>query len=402
MKIAICLPSWPAGFLPNGIVTYGSYMVPALRRLGHEVFVLSEQEPGNAESHTVYLSSFGRTNTIIDKVLFRLNPELAGRAYARARMVPAIRKLVAAHQVDIFEREESFGHTAAISGLNLLPVVVRLHGPRFLTGRFGSDDYAGDLRRERMEGNAIRQADFVSSPSAATLDAVSSHYGLHLEASRVIPNPIQSAASTETWAINSCLPESFLFVGRVDKLKGADVALQAFAEIASHYPKAKLTLIGPDRGIRGQGGKISFFDDFVGANIPEQHIARIKFCGPVNRSDVLPHRRKHFATIICSSYETSPYAVLEAMACGSPIIATAVGGIPELITHNRNGLLVPPRDVDALANACRTLLEDKALASRLGKQAWLDCREFYDPDAIARQTVAVYQEAVDVFKSRAT
>jgi glycosyltransferase involved in cell wall biosynthesis len=119
----------------------------------------------------------------------------------------------------------------------------------------------------------------------------------------------------------------------------------------------------------------------------------------MDNADISSHRRTHFATVVASRYEIAPYSVLEAMALGCPVVATAVGGIPELIKDAHNGLLVPP-DANAIAEACRKLLYDHALAARLGRQACQDCRDLYGPESIARQTIAAYQEAIEVFRLR--
>ena len=89
--------------------------------------------------------------------------------------------------------------------------------------------------------------------------------------------------------------------------------------------------------------------------------------------------------------------MLEVISLGCPIVVTAVGGIHELIQDNHNGLLVPSQDVKAMAAACKKLLDDHALAARLGRKAWLDCRDLYGPDFIAKQTVAAYEQAIKTF-----
>jgi glycosyltransferase involved in cell wall biosynthesis len=111
-------------------------------------------------------------------------------------------------------------------------------------------------------------------------------------------------------------------------------------------------------------------------------------------------RLKHFATIIASQREIMPYSVLEAMSLGCPVIATSVGGIPELIQDQRNGLLVPSQNGKAMFAACKKLLDDHTLASRLGRQARHDCRELYRSDAIATQTISAYNQAIDNFHRR--
>ena len=119
----------------------------------------------------------------------------------------------------------------------------------------------------------------------------------------------------------------------------------------------------------------------------------------MSHADVMSLRTKHFATLIAAQYDTMGYMLLEPMSLGCPLVTTAVGGIPEVIKDGRNGLLVPSGDVNAIVVACRRLLEDHELAARLGRQAWLDCRDSYAPEVVAKQTVGVHQEAIDAFKS---
>ena len=252
-------------------------------------------------------------------------------------------------------------------------------------------------RREELERNGIQEAQFVTSPSAEVLQAVKDHYGLNLTASRVIPNPLDAAVEAETWDVKTC-NDTLIFVGRFDRRKGGDLVLRVFAELAESYPELRLIFIGPDRGIIQADGKICNFEHFVRTSFPEWCRSRIKFYGQMTHSEVMSLRPKCFATIIASQYEIGPYSVLEAMSLGCPVVATAVGGIPEMIKDQRNGLLVPSQDVKAMIAACKKLLDDRALAARLGRQAWRDCRDIYGPDNIAKQTVAAYEEAIDKFK----
>src|SRR6185437_247375 len=108
-------------------------------------------------------------------------------------------------------------------------------------------------------------------------------------------------------------------------------------------------------------------------------------------------RTRHFITVVASQYEIMPYAVLEPMALGCPIVATDVGGISELIRDHQNGLLVPTQDADKMTDACRLLLDDPSLAAKLGRQAWEDCGNLYGTQRVANQTIAAYQAAVNAF-----
>lgn len=402
MKIALFAPSWPPGFNPNGIVTYASHTVPALRRLGHEVFVLTfNKETADYDRDTIDLSPYISSRGFWKRVRRRFVPADANFGEASSAISAAIRDLVGKHGLDIFETEESFGWSSVVSQLSLVPVVVRLHGPWFLTGRFNDQGDTNPLfvGREKREGLGIQQAHFVTANCLETLQSARKHYGLTLHNSQVIPTPIEPATEGDKWHSTNCERDSLLFVGRFDLLKGGDLVLRAFAELAASNPRLRLTFVGPDKGVKdeGNGGRLLSFEQFVAANFPQVR-ARIKFCGQMDHADVMSLRTKHFATVIAAQYDTMGYMLLEPMAMGCPLVTTAVGGIPEVIKHERNGLLVPSQDVNGMVLACQKLLEDPSLAARLGHQAWLDCK-YYAPDVVARQTVAAYEKAIGVFKS---
>ena len=403
MKIALFVSSWPPGADANGIVTYASQVVPALRRLGHEVFVLAAHKGADDnDPYTIDLRNFASKPNLWDRATFKFIPATAAFNAVSSAIVSAIGELVDEHELNIFEIEESFGWSYAVSRLNVLPVVVRLHGPWFLNGRFNDPgDRIGLYRyRQQWEGRGIQHAHFVTAPTAEVLQAVKDRYGLNLVASRVIPNPLDAAVETAAWTIETCDKDSLLFVGRFDRLKGGDLVLRAFAALAPSYPKLKLIFVGPDRGIIGANNNLWTFERFVRNYFSEECRSRIEFRGQMDRSEVMSLRVKSLCTIIASQQEIMPYSVLEPMSLGCPLVATAVGGIPELIKDQRNGLLVPSQNEDAMSAACRKLLDDHALAARLGRQAWRDCRDFYGPDNIAVQMIAAYEEAIVAFKFR--
>jgi len=403
MKIALYVPSWPPGFDASGIVTYASELIPALRRLGHEVYVLAGRKATDDDDpYTIDVRHFSRALSLWNRVVFRFAPGAIKFTAWSSALVSAIRHLQEEHKLDVLEIEESYGWSFAIARMIPLPIVVRLHGPWFLIGRFGNPKLqdVGNSGRIEREGRAIQHAHFVTAPTAMVLRAVKDHYSLGLAASRVIPNPLGAAAETDIWDVKSCNLERLLFVGRFDALKGGDLVLRVFAELAVSYPRLRLTFVGPDHGIEADGDKLQLFEDFIDSNFPAGLRSRIDFHGQVSQADVMRLRTKHLATIVASQNEMMPYSVLEAMSLGCPVIATAVGGIPEMIKHQRSGLLVPSQNVGAMAAACKTLLDDPTLAARLGRQAWQDCHDLFGPEVIAKQTVAAYREAIKAFNDR--
>ncbi len=84
---------------------------------------------------------------------------------------------------------------------------------------------------------------------------------------------------------------------------------------------------------------------------------------------MLAHLAGARAAVLSSAWENLPHAAVEALAVGTPVVSTAVGGVPEVVHDGENGLLVPPNDPAALAGALRSILDDDALRSRLAAAA---------------------------------
>ena len=259
MKIGLYVGSWPPGDIPNGIVIYASQLVPALRRLGHQVFVFTPHKTSDSDPYTIDLRNFANTATLWDRAMCRLIPDIGLFNMATSAIATAVGEFVQKHKIEIFEMEETFGFSFAISRLKLLPVVVRLHGPWFLNGKFYDLDEQTiqNRRRQKWEGRGIRHAEVVTAPTAEVLQLVKDHYGFTLPASRIIRNSLATPGDAEMWDINTCGKNSLLFVGRFDRLKGGDLVLRAFAELARLILRLKLTFVGPDRGIVEADGKVS-------------------------------------------------------------------------------------------------------------------------------------------------
>jgi glycosyltransferase involved in cell wall biosynthesis len=391
MKIALYVPSWPPGSSPNGIVTYASHIVPALRSLGHEVFIVTGGSTKNAENtDTISIARLYKASNLFARIKHRIAPN----SIVPSLISLAVREFVSNVGIDVFEIEESFGWSLATSRLNIVPVVVRLHGPCFLMGQF---DRTQNTKKITLEGRAIRNANYVTACSADVVNAVKRFYDLSLPKSRVIPNPIDAVNDWEIWNRDKCEAESILFVGRFDAVKGGDLVLRAFAALAKTRPELKLTFVGPDRGL-ARAGEYQPLSTFVRENIPEAVRSRIDFRGQLSHSEVASLRTQHFVTVVASRYDIQPYVVMEALSRGCPLVATAVGGIPEFVVDRYNGLLVPGENVEALASACNLLLDNKDLAARIGRQAWTNCRELYSPESIAKQMISIYQNVINTAK----
>jgi len=179
------------------------------------------------------------------------------------------------------------------------------------------------------------------------------------------------------------LPETVPVIGLVGRLdhwgKGHRELFEAMAALKERHPVCAL--------IVGGGRRI----DEVRALAAGLGLAgAVHFLG--ERPDV-PDLLNAMDIFVLPSYsEGLSLALLEAMAAGKPVIATAVGGTPEVVTEGVNGLLIPPRDAGALAGALARLLTDPALAQRLGANARARVQEHYSLNRLGREINAIYDE----------
>jgi glycosyltransferase involved in cell wall biosynthesis len=172
--------------------------------------------------------------------------------------------------------------------------------------------------------------------------------------------------------------KTLLFAGRLGPQKALGVALQALVDV----PDVALAVAGdgPERSTLerrvdelGLGGRVSFL-------------------GSVPRAQVLRLFRAADASVLASAWENFPHTVVEALAVGCPVIATAVGGVPEVVRDGENGLLVPPGDPAALAAAIERFFSDGDLRARLTEAAPRSV-ERYSEDVVFTTIEAELQRA---------
>lgn len=173
-------------------------------------------------------------------------------------------------------------------------------------------------------------------------------------------------------------------VGHLSEVKGYPVFLQAAAQIVAAGQDCAFVAVGSE--LDGQGYR-RVLDGMVASLGLTNRVTFLGF-----RPDAEAVFRWADIVVIPSLDEGLPLALLEAMACARPIVASAVGGIPEAIDHGNTGLLVPPRDPGALAQAVLSLLRDQLFATRLGERARLEAVSKFSVQRAVAAIEATYNE----------
>ncbi|MGH8776836.1 MAG: glycosyltransferase family 4 protein [Jiangellaceae bacterium] len=226
---------------------------------------------------------------------------------------------------------------------------------------------------ERHGSDAAAAVIVLTPRLAEAMDADGVRTPVHVLPSGVVP---QAFDSTTPYGPISAIPgPRVLFLGRLHAQKQVDVLVRA----AAYLPQAQVVLVGdgPHRmsleRLARQAGVVE----------------RVHFVGFVPHQDVPAVLLAADVLVMPSRYEELGTAMLEAMQAGVPIVASDTGGIPAVITHEHNGLLVPPGDPLALVDAVDRLLADRAFASALASAARVDVGR-YDWTVLARRVLDIY------------
>jgi len=217
----------------------------------------------------------------------------------------------------------------------------------------------------RMQRHAYRFATKVvaNSPAAAQILA---QEGLAPTSTAVISNGLDLAAFAGRNA-----PERIRTIVTIANLrpeKSHETLIAAAAMLVGVYPALKFQIVG-------DGPRRRALEELAAARGLDTHM---EFLG--HREDVPAVLAAADAFVLPSRSEAFPNSAIEAMAAGLPVVASAVGGLLDLIDHRRTGLLVPPTDPEALAGALRWLIDDPARASSIGNAARADVHQRYSFD----------------------
>lgn len=253
----------------------------------------------------------------------------------------------------------------------------RLFGYKTVLSAHGSDILKPADRWAGRLPSFLREADAVTVVSRNMADRVLS-YGVDPRKVHVIPNGVDC----DYWS-PACPPDRIekgtgpvkrlVAVGRLEPVKGFDLAIAALARLQAREPGARLCLIGAGRE-----------EPRLRALAADHGVAdKVEFAGFLDRDRIRRRLREADAFVLSSRSEGMPLALLEAMACGLPALATRVGGVPEVVTPG-TGVLVAPESAEALADGLSELLMDGQRMSGMARAAHRRAQDFCSRQSLAK------------------
>lgn len=374
MNIAI----FASAFYPHvgGVEELCRQLAHAYRAAGHECIILTNRWPRS-------LPEFEKYEGIPVYRLAMRVPEGSLKARANYRLTHhSIRRemlsILRRHKIDVLHVQcvSSNGYYALLAKRELgLPLIVSAQGERTMdAGRlYEKSPFANRILRELMD-----EADAISACSDNTLKDLEGWYGSAFgDRSRVIYNGIRLADFEDIEPYAHCRPY-VLGVGRLVPQKGFDVLIGAFAEAGD---------LGYDLLIAGEGpesAKLNGLTKELGV------CDRVKLTGRADRASAISLFAGCSFFVLPSLQEPFGIVNLEAMACGKAVIASKIGGVPEVVVDEVTGLLVPAGNLRALATTIKRLANDVSLQKRLGAAGRARAGRF-DWTAIAAEYLDLYR-----------
>lgn len=370
MKIGLVSP-YDYSF-PGGVVRHVSYLANYFQQWGHQVKILAPCLRDGTQYFEEEITSVGRPF-----------PIPYGGTVARLPLSPwlpaQVKKILRKEKFDILHLHEPFIPMLCLSSL--------LESDTHNVGTFHAYNIKSRGYRplrplfkrllNKLDGKIV-----VSQPLYDFLNKyVQSDY-------HIIPNGIEIERFTVDGAVKKEFIDdkiNILFVGRLEKRKGLKYLIKACGIINKTFSNFRLIIVGP--GTRLRPG----FE----AMAEKLNIKDVKFIGYASDAELSEYYRT--ADIFCAPAtggESFGIVLLEAMACGKPVVASDIDGYASVLHNNEDGLLVPPKDEEALAQVLLKLIGNKSLRQKLGARGRENAEKYGWPN-VTHQVLDLYDSILE-------
>jgi len=383
----ICLLSWE--FPPRivgGIARHVFGLAKALAADGHDVGVVTLDFPGAPDYEEVEGFKVYRSKTEIGHPSFLIWAFLFNH-FLEKRLATAERDF----NFDLIHVHDWLAAPAGIGAKHFLnkPLVCTMHSSEH--GRSSLHD-PDSYMIDGMEWWACYEAARIIVTSNSMKGEICGHFNVSGENVDVIPNAVDFMkynVNFDRWAVRRRFgvgdhEKMVLFVGRLVPQKGVEYLIRSMARISWRFPEAKFVIVG-EGWMRGH---LEWLAD------QSRQRWRVNFTGFISDDDLVVLTKSADVMVVPSVYEPFGIVALEGMAAGVPVVASQVGGLAEVVEHDKTGVYVYPRSADSIAWGVERVLSDPGYRDWLVKNAYEAIQDRFSWEAVAKQTVDVYKRVL--------
>ena len=285
--------------------------------------------------------------------------------------------------------------------------IIRHHNPHAKIVLHMHCEWINRLERKAIAPR-LAQADLILSCSDYITDKIKAHFPQYAPICRTVNNGVDSNyfVPLEVSQSSRDAPQ-ILFVGRISPEKGIHDLIAAFVEVTKKYPQAELTIAGPHIIV----AKEFLFDlqpepevqalepyyslnylEYIKSQIPPHLSSQVFFTGSLPQSELLPYYQQADVVVNPSLSEAFGMSLVEAMATETPIVATKIGGMTEIVDDGETGLVTKPGNPKELANAICSLIDNPQKARAMGKASRIKVLQRYCWSKIAESLIDCYAD----------
>ncbi|WP_294534524.1 glycosyltransferase [uncultured Rhodoblastus sp.] len=401
LTIVLLSQVYPPGYV-DGVGRFTAELASGLAQLGHEVHVVTS----GADENRVDLEEGVWVHRIVPLGHDGRDADIPGEIWSKAA--------AAAAEVGLIQETASVDVIQApgwdAEGIALLrhlateaAIVTSLHTP-MLVAAVNHPNWLVDHERMasvilpimRLERELFLFSDAIYANSLDVVSTIQSHYNITFDTLGVVPHGLRDRLSNAGGGGKPVFRAEapgdrlrILFVGRLETRKGIDVVLAAMPRIFASLPETEFWFVGQDHTETIDGE--STIDGFRRKNAAQPWLDRVNFFGRTEKEFLDEFYSQCDLVVMPSRYESFGLVLLEAMMHGLPVIAARAGGMKEVVADGETGLLTPPGDADAFADAVITLGSDAQWRRRLGANGRARYEEKFTAAIMAEQSVALYR-----------
>jgi len=413
----ICLLTYRGNPYSGGQGIYVYYLSREFRRMGHEVEVIASA-PFPDVSEGVILHQLRSSSTYHPGSSFRKNlPNVRNlvdlyelcasrlgvfaepwafsfRAYAR------LKELSKQRRFDIVHDNQGLGYGLLLMKRLRIPVIATIHHPLPIDRQADLEQASGFTQRRRirrfysfirMQAFVARRLDRIITVSQSSAKDARLLFKVPADKIEVVYNGIDTGIYDGNREAGQDRDGLIMVANTDDRKKGVLYLLQALKLLKNDG--AKLTIVDDAARHSSYIEDVGPLPSYGSKLVQKLNLnGMVRFTGRLTREQLAQHYAAARIAVVPSLYEGFGLPAAEAMACGTPVIATRGGALPEVVGNA--GMLVPPADADALAAAIRQLLNDQQAQQRMSEAGKKRVKEQFNWEQAARKTLEVYREVL--------